>query len=109
MRYGETDEQRATKIAKSAIRHLLHDSKDPALALVHRVSERATPETLPGRAVYERMAAAEGLFVVEATQAMPDGFDHVLFLAKEANLSLDRLLACRRAGSRNRHAAGDGP
>lgn len=109
MRFDETDENRAEGIAKRAIRHLVHYSADPAVALAHRVVEQKEPLVFPAHAVYQRMAAAEGLFILEAAQRVANGYDHVLFLSKVADLTPEALLACRKTGAPNRHAAGEGP
>ena len=108
MTFDQTDEQSAGAIAKLGIRHLLHYSKDPALALVHRVTSDAGPTDFPGGAVFQKFASEAGLFLQSVARPAASRFDHTLFLTKSPDLSDTTLLACRRPKTRNRHDAGDG-
>jgi hypothetical protein len=108
MKFGESDADRAAMLAKRAIRHLVHYSKLPGVALVHRADTDSGEATFPGQEVYARMATEAGLFLLPVVRQTANRYDHVLFLAKTPDLSDDALLACRQTASRNRHDAGDG-
>lgn len=105
MKFGESDDERATLVAKQAVRHLVHYSSLPALALAHMERATGTREPFPGQAVYDAHAAAAGLFLEVVVSPCSAGFEHVMFLTKEHGLTEGNLLACRRPLTPNRHHA----
>lgn len=102
MNFAPVEEQ-AALTASRAIRHLVHYSKFPAIALMHEVRPTNEFPTHAEAAIFERKAAEAGLFLVPLVRTVPKGFEYVLFLAKSEGLSEEALLACRPVGTRNRH------
>ncbi len=106
-RYVRSHAERAERLTLDASRHL-RDTPLPAIALLHRNRPEQVAEPLEHREAMERVATASGLFLVDVVAPAESGFEHVLFLSREAGLSDAELLACRRPRARNRHEAGDG-
>jgi hypothetical protein len=103
MTFGQTPETRAAVTGKLAVRHLVHYSSLPALALANEVRKTAEPRPYPGQAVYDRIAADAHLFIDSVVRPLPNGFEHVMFLSKVKGLSDSELMSCRRPRTFNRH------
>lgn len=103
MKFGETPEQGAEVTAKLAVRHLVFYSSLPALAIGSAMRRTAGPARFPAQEVYERAAAAEGLFLQVAVHPVAGAFEHVLFLAKVRDLADAEIMSCRRPKTFNRH------
>lgn len=103
MKFGETSDERAAMTGRCAVRHLVHYSPMPALALQNEL--RASPARAPfaSQAVFDRIAAAGDLFVEVVIRPTEGGYEHVMFFAKVQGLSDAELMACRLPSTFNRH------
>ncbi len=81
--------------AKRAVRHLLHDSRRPALLLRTWTRETHTPVTFPQESIFDNVALGSGCHLAKVVRPFLGSYDHYLFLAKVNNLTDDQLMACR--------------
>jgi hypothetical protein len=98
----ERERLEALRTARLAVRHLLADSKKPALLLLTWTRETLTPVAFPNEPIFKAAAQQSGCRLARVVRPVLGSYDHYLFLTKVDDLSDDQLMGCTcsKAGAR---------